>query len=242
MLDARPGVAWEDIAGQEPAKRLVQELVVWPMLNPQLFQARAWPFYVLLILWAWRPARLGWNETAYLGTTAGALYARGPPRKRHWCPKSRRLRPGSPHALLMGPAANPVTCTLSWCLTARSPPHALLQILEPTSLTTAGVSLPKSAIFQKRGQVMCMQGARAPPKGLLLFGPPGTGKTLIGRAIAANIRATFFAISASSLTSKWIGEGEKMVRRSAATTDASHLPRFQRHRNSPCIPEPESRH
>ena len=56
-----------------------------------------------------------------------------------------------------------------------------------------------------------MQGARAPPKGLLLFGPPGTGKTLIGRAIAANIRATFFAISASSLTSKWIGEGEKMV-------------------------------
>ena len=38
VLDARPGVAWEDIAGQEPAKRLVQELVVWPMLNPQLFQ------------------------------------------------------------------------------------------------------------------------------------------------------------------------------------------------------------
>ena len=57
-----------------------------------------------------------------------------------------------------------------------------------------------------------MQGARAPPKGLLLFGPPGTGKTLIGKAIAANIKATFFSISASSLTSKWIGEGEKMVR------------------------------
>ena len=57
-----------------------------------------------------------------------------------------------------------------------------------------------------------MQGARAPPKGLLLFGPPGTGKTLIGRAIASNIKATFFSISASSLTSKWIGEGEKMVR------------------------------
>ena len=56
------------------------------------------------------------------------------------------------------------------------------------------------------------QGARAPPKGLLLFGPPGTGKTLIGRAIASNIKATFFNISAGSLTSKWIGEGEKMVR------------------------------
>ena len=57
-----------------------------------------------------------------------------------------------------------------------------------------------------------MQGARSPPKGLLLFGPPGTGKTLIGRAIASNIKATFFSISAGSLTSKWIGEGEKMVR------------------------------
>eukprot|EP00891_Asterochloris_glomerata_P000599 jgi/Astpho2/599/e_gw1.00013.73.1_t len=86
-------VSWEDIAGQDDAKRLVQELVVWPMLNPHLFT-----------------------------------------------------------------------------------------------------------------------GARAPPKGLLLFGPPGTGKTLIGKAIASNIKATFFNISASSLTSKWIGEGEKMVR------------------------------
>lgn len=40
----------------------------------------------------------------------------------------------------------------------------------------------------------------------------GTGKTLIGKAIAHESGATFFSISASSLTSKWIGEGEKMVR------------------------------
>jgi len=55
-------------------------------------------------------------------------------------------------------------------------------------------------------------GLRALPKGVLLFGPPGTGKTLIGKAIAHQVGATFFSISASSLTSKWIGEGERLVR------------------------------
>ena len=33
-----------------------------------------------------------------------------------------------------------------------------------------------------------------------------------GKCVASQCHATFFNISASSLTSKWVGEGEKLVR------------------------------
>ena len=63
----------------------------------------------------------------------------------------------------------------------------------------------------------------SPAKGILLFGPPGTGKTLIMRALANEIRAGFFYVSASSLISPYPGESAQALSRIFATAK-KHAP------------------
>jgi transitional endoplasmic reticulum ATPase len=64
-----------------------------------------------------------------------------------------------------------------------------------------------------------------PSRGILLHGPPGCSKTTLARACANAASLAFFAVSASSVMSSYLGESEQLIRRIFSRARA----------NSPCV-------
>ncbi|KAM8872433.1 fidgetin-like isoform 2-T5 [Synchiropus picturatus] len=50
------------------------------------------------------------------------------------------------------------------------------------------------------------------PRCVLLFGPQGSGRTLLGRCLASQLGAPFLQLSGSTLATKWLADGEKIIR------------------------------
>lgn len=95
--------------------------------------------------------------------------------------------------------------------------HAIVhQTSSVTFKDVAGLSAAKQALSEAVLLPIkfpaLFKGPVQPWKGILLYGPPGTGKSFLAKAIAGEANnITFTTVSPAELTSKWVGESEKLV-------------------------------
>ncbi len=79
-------------------------------------------------------------------------------------------------------------------------------------LERAKARLKEAVLFLREPERLRAFGVK-PPSGILLAGPSGTGKTHLARAVANAAKGVFYALSASDLLSKWMGESEEHLRK-----------------------------
>ncbi|KXJ81797.1 hypothetical protein RP20_CCG017823 [Aedes albopictus] len=265
IMDRFTPLTWDDIAGLDYAKTIIQEAVVWPILRPDIFTGLRRPPRGILLF---GPPGTGktligkciasQSKSTFFSISASSLMSlskygnANPPGKtplfsygkkslggrrtlggKFVCPVRNEAgadetnragaATGSPSSSRYSQEDRPEDEEIDERLRHIDPKMVELirsEIMDRfTPLTwddIAGLDYAKTIIQEAvvwpilRPDIFT--GLRRPPRGILLFGPPGTGKTLIGKCIASQSKSTFFSISASSLTSKWIGDGEKMVR------------------------------
>ena len=54
IVDRSPKIKWADIAGLDFAKKTIHEVIVWPMLRPDIFNGLRAPIRVILIIYLQR--------------------------------------------------------------------------------------------------------------------------------------------------------------------------------------------
>jgi len=86
-----------------------------------------------------------------------------------------------------------------------------VKMSEVAGLEEAKQAITEAIIAPMKHPELFKGKARQPWRGILFYGPAGCGKTLIAKAVASEINATFFNVSAANIVSKWLGESERLV-------------------------------
>ncbi len=89
-----------------------------------------------------------------------------------------------------------------------SPNRPRITFKDVVGLNEVKRALKRSVVYPSRKPELYPLGW---PRGILLYGPPGCGKTYIVAALANEVNAYLFKVSAANIMSKWLGEAEKNV-------------------------------